>query len=1019
MANWDHVDGPEQRIKRRKRLMIYGSLALVLAVVLVFTATAQSAGSGWRLMGWNNLGMHCMDADFSVFAILPPYNTVEAQLVDASGNLVTSGSGVTVTYQAIADPNGSINTTSQGKTNFWGNVVALFGANLAPDQGLAGSNMPGAANVPQPMAFDSTQNLFQATGIPLTPYDDSHTKNYYPLMRLTAKDTSGTVLATTDVVLPVSDEMDCSACHASGSGPAAMPKAGWVNDPDPQRDYRLNILRLHDDRQAGTSLYTSALAAKGYNTSGLYSTVVQDGKAVLCAGCHLSEALQGTGYAGVPPLTQSVHSLHANVTDPTNGQTLNASTNRSACYRCHPGSTTKCLRGVMGNSVAPDGTMDIQCQNCHGPISAVGSASRTGWLSEPSCQSCHTGTASHNNGMIRYTSAFDTNGQPRMAVDTTFATTPNMPSQGFSLYRFSVGHGGLECATCHGSTHAEFPSSHDNDNIQSIELQGHAGTLSECSTCHPSGVSTTNGGPHGMHPVGQSWVSAHSDAADSNRTACQACHGTDYRGTVLSRSFANRTLSTEYGTKSFWPGFQIGCYTCHNGPSGGGGNSNSAPVVTDLSATTSAGTPVPVALQATDANGNPLTLRVVDQPKNGTAGLSGTTATYYPYEGFTGTDTFTYAANDTQTDSNLGHVTVTVGGATGCTVTCSASAPPSGQVGSTVSFSGSATATACSGTPAYDWDFGDGSAHANTANASHSYSATGTYNWVFSVAAGSGSCTKTGSITITALACTVTCSASAPAAAQTGSAVSFTGSATASSCSGGLTYDWNFGDGSAHGSTASANHTYSAAGTYTWVFTATAGSGSCSKTGTITAGSTACSVTCSASVPASAAPNQEVRFSATASSTCSGQLHYRWQFGDGTDSQSDPSTTHTYTTAGTYTWQLTVTSDSGESCSKMGTIIVGTAVVPPTIAQITQLSDPFRLKLTGSNFKPGLKVYIGSDSTPWSSTKVQSSSSILLNGSGLRSRFPSGVSVTIRVVNPDGGSAAGQFRRGGGGDRAS
>ena len=141
------------------------------------------------------------------------------------------------------------------------------------------------------MAFDAAQNLFQATGIPITPYDDAHVKNYYPMMRLTAKNASGTVLATTDIVLPVSDEMDCTACHASNSVRRGQPFAGWVNDPDPERDYRLNVLRLHDDLNRATATYTSALAAKGYNAAGLYPTVIQDGKPILCAACHGSEAL--------------------------------------------------------------------------------------------------------------------------------------------------------------------------------------------------------------------------------------------------------------------------------------------------------------------------------------------------------------------------------------------------------------------------------------------------------------------------------------------------------------------------------------------------------------------------------------------------------------------------------------------------------------------------------------------------------------------------------------------------------
>ena len=41
---------------------------LVLALGLV----CPPRGARAALVGWNNLGMHCMDRDFSVFSILPP-----------------------------------------------------------------------------------------------------------------------------------------------------------------------------------------------------------------------------------------------------------------------------------------------------------------------------------------------------------------------------------------------------------------------------------------------------------------------------------------------------------------------------------------------------------------------------------------------------------------------------------------------------------------------------------------------------------------------------------------------------------------------------------------------------------------------------------------------------------------------------------------------------------------------------------------------------------------------------------
>ncbi len=648
------------------QVMARGRNILRALVLLSFLHSPVAFAGTWTLIGWNNLGMHCMDGDYAVLSLLPPYNTIHAQLIDPQGRIVTSAAGISVTYEATADPDGSINTTSSGKTNFWDHVLALFGASIPVDVGLTGLRMPGPGNGAQPMSFDAARGWFIAEGVPITPYDDAGHENPYPLMHLVARSQAG-ILATTDIVLPVSDEMDCKTCHASTAGPAARPAAGWVNDPDPQRDMRLNILRLHDERQAGDPVFTAALASVGYDAAGLSATVTTSGKSILCASCHLSEALPGSGRPGILPLTQAIHGRHAAVVDPLTQRTLDATDNRSACYRCHPGSETKCLRGAMGAAVAPDGTLAMQCQSCHGTMTTVAAPTRTGWLNEPACQNCHSGTATRNNGQIRYTSVFDAQGHLRQAVDQTFATNPNQPAAGLSLYRFSYGHGGLACEACHGSTHAEFPSSHRNDNIQSVQRQGHVGLLVECASCHGTQPATVSGGPHGMHPTGQSWVSQHPNTVEQvGASACAACHGADLRGTVLSRSQADRTLSA-FGSKHLWRGFQIGCYTCHAGPDGENANSNRAPVVQDVRTTTPVDTALRISLVASDADHNPLVLRIVSQPGHGTVALSGTAATYYPDGGYSGTDTFTFAAWDGSTDSNLGSATVGVGGAPGCT----------------------------------------------------------------------------------------------------------------------------------------------------------------------------------------------------------------------------------------------------------------------------------------------------------------------------------------------------------------
>jgi len=315
----------------------------------------------------------------------------------------------------------------------------------------------------------------------------------------------------------------------------------------------------------------------------------------------------------------------------------------------------------MGRAVASDGSMAMQCQDCHGSMSKVGSVTRSGWFDEPTCQNCHTGTALSNNGQIRYLSAFDNSGNLRIAVNHTFATDANTPIQGYSLYRFSSGHGDLQCEACHGSTHAEYPASHENDNVQSLMLQGHEGTIGECTICHGQNPETVTGGPHGMHPVGQFWIDGHEDAAeDGGASQCRNCHGTDYRGTVLSRSFASRNLGTEFGTKVLWRGFQVGCYLCHNGPSSESSNSNRAPSAGNRSAQTQQGSSVSFQLSVADPDGDSLELRIVSQPIHGTVALNNRLATFFPETGFSGQDNFTYAAWDGSTDSNLAVVTLQV-----------------------------------------------------------------------------------------------------------------------------------------------------------------------------------------------------------------------------------------------------------------------------------------------------------------------------------------------------------------------
>lgn len=402
----------------------------------------------YRLIGWNDLGMHCLDDTFDVFSILPPYNNLWAQLVrvpDGGSPPEVITDNVTVEYGFID------NTSSAGKINFWDYVDALFGVSLAPDVGLTGMAMSGQMH--------ATGDHFVAEGVPLTPYTDSEPdlRQPYQLAHLVARNTTtGDILAETTFVAPVSDEINCLNCHSDGQ-----------QEDIATGNWRLNILTLHDLEE---------------------NTNLVDSQPVLCAGCHASAALGTSGQPGVPNLSRAMHGKHAPesgdiaVADQVPPDTstalawvLGQDDQRQAwsspradlsqpadegtndCYQCHPGPETLCLRDTMSSQ-------GMWCTDCHGDMNAVASPDRQPWLDEPQCGTCHGPAYAENPG---------------------------------KLFRQSVGHGGLYCEACHNSTHAILPSSQPLDNQQVIALQGYAGTLQDCAVCH--GTDIPDGpGPHGL-----------------------------------------------------------------------------------------------------------------------------------------------------------------------------------------------------------------------------------------------------------------------------------------------------------------------------------------------------------------------------------------------------------------------------------------------------------------------------------------------------------------------------------------
>jgi hypothetical protein len=311
------------------------------------TPSAASVSNGYTLIGWNDLGMHCISPTFDNAAILPPFNNLWVQVIKKGNSPTIATSGFSLEYAILN------NTTTVGKTNFWQYVQKLFGVAVPQGIGLTGNGLSGRMKL--------VGDHFEATGIPVLPHDDHMTWNPYQRAVVTMKDLSGKVIATTEVVLPVSDEMHCNKCHADG-GPASVGiKTGNVDT---------NILTLHDKRTG---------------------SMLMSARPVLCASCHSDNALGTKGIPGVGSLSLAMHNKHGAL-----------GSKQPTCYDCHPGPNTQCNRSAL-EEMGPSGS-NPNCERCHGNLAKVASSIKQGrqpWLQEPTCVQCHGSHFKTNKSLYR------------------------------------------------------------------------------------------------------------------------------------------------------------------------------------------------------------------------------------------------------------------------------------------------------------------------------------------------------------------------------------------------------------------------------------------------------------------------------------------------------------------------------------------------------------------------------------------------------------------------------------------
>jgi PKD repeat protein len=229
----------------------------------------------------------------------------------------------------------------------------------------------------------------------------------------------------------------------------------------------------------------------------------------------------------------------------------------------------------------------------------------------------------------------------------------------------------------------------------------------------------------------------------------------------------------------------------------------------------------------------------------------------------------------------------------------------------------------------WSWTFGDG-ATSTARNPSHTYNSGGTYTVSLTVQTSVGSDTETMLDFIDVRVGPTAEFVGSPRNGIQPLAVQFTDQSIPGTSS--ITsWSWAFGDGGT--STAqSPSHTYTAAGTYTVSLTVTTAEGSATQTKSdyIVIGNTVPPTAAFSGAPTSGTTPLAVQFTDESTAGTSPITSWAWTFGDGgTSAAQSPS--HTYTSPGTYSISLTVTSSVGsDAVTKANYITAAASKVPPT-----------------------------------------------------------------------------------------